>query len=145
MLTLIEKIFYTPEEESSDSELHYAAAALLIHVSIQDENFCSSERSELEMCLTEHFYVDKDDVDEVLSRAEQELEDSVDLHVFTRQLAKEYDYEQRKDMVRLLWRIAFADNKIDYYENVIISKIANLLDVTVRDRVLLKQEVEQGL
>ena len=43
----------------------------------------------------------------------------------------------------MLWEIAFADGSVDEFEENTIWRIAELLGVSTRDRVLLRQRVAE--
>ena len=44
-----------------------------------------------------------------------------------------YDYNQKKELIKLLWDVAFADGRIDKYEDYTIRKIADLIYVRHED------------
>ena len=54
---------------------------------------------------------------------------------------EEMEYEQQKEIVRLLYRVAFADNHLEHFEEHIVTRIASLLGVGPKDRVAMKQQV----
>ena len=44
-----------------------------------------------------------------------------------------YNYEEKKDLIKSLWDVAFADGRIDKYEDYTIRKIADLIYVRHED------------
>jgi uncharacterized tellurite resistance protein B-like protein len=56
-------------------------------------------------------------------------------------LHKSLDAEQKKDVIRLLWQVANADDQLDKYEDFLVRKVADLLYVPHSDVVRLKHEV----
>jgi uncharacterized membrane protein YebE (DUF533 family) len=51
------------------------------------------------------------------------------------------DDEGRHRIIEMMWDIAFADGTVDEIEENVVWRIAELLGVSNRDRVLLRQKV----
>ena len=126
-------------------ELHLVTAALLVHVSLSHDDFSEDEKASVLLCITGHFDIEETVAHQILDKATQRQEDAIDLHSFTRVITRELEQEGRQEIVRLLWQVAFSDNHLDGFEANAISKIAGLLGVSTRDRVLIKQEVQQTI
>lgn len=125
------------------SELHLATAALMVSVSKSDENYSDTEREVLIDNLQTHFSLEKDDALHIADLALEDENDAPSLYQFTRAVSKELNNDERQEIIRLLWKIAFADGHIDNFELNIIAKIAGLLGVSTQDRIRIKHEVEQ--
>ncbi|MFC4348766.1 TerB family tellurite resistance protein [Kordiimonas lipolytica] len=132
------------ENEVGASGLELATAALLVQVSKADGEFTSDERDQLEACVKEHFDLTNLEAAELLARAERDQSDATCLYAFTRTIAKELDNEERQEIVRLLWRVAFADRHIDNFEENVLAKVSGLLGVSPHDRIRIKQEVQSA-
>jgi uncharacterized tellurite resistance protein B-like protein len=61
--------------------------------------------------------------------------------LFTSVLRRALDDDGRQKIVEMLWDIAYADGAADEFEENTIWRIAELLGVSTRDRVLLRQRV----
>jgi uncharacterized tellurite resistance protein B-like protein len=72
---------------------------------------------------------------------EQSDREAVDFYHFTSVLKHTLDDDGRRKIVEMLWDIAFADGLVDEVEENTIWRIAELLGVSTRDRVLLRQRV----
>ncbi|WP_417457673.1 TerB family tellurite resistance protein [Kordiimonas sp.] len=132
-------------KKGNANELQLATAALMAHVAASDGDFCADERERLTDCMTEHFWLSSEEAEDILEQALAEERDATDLYVFTRVISKELDQDGRQEIVRLLWQVAFADNKLDNFEANVLAKIAGLLGVTEQDRIKIKHEVEAAL
>lgn len=132
------------EADTGASGLELATAALLVQVSKADGDFSDEERAQLVACVQDHFGLEQVDAEELLARAERDQNDATCLYAFTRTIAKELDNEERQDIVRLLWRVAFADKHIDNFEENVLAKVSGLLGVSSADRIRIKHEVEAG-
>ncbi len=133
-----EKAGKTPELDG----LAIATAALLVQVCKADGDFSDEERAKLLLVLKDHFSLTDELAAEILVRAEKDQADAVSLYGFTHRITSELDQEGRQQIVKLLWRVAFADEHIDNFEDNVLAKVAGLLGVSTRDRVLLKHEVQ---
>ncbi|WP_262693751.1 tellurite resistance TerB family protein [Kordiimonas aquimaris] len=131
-----------PESVDPQYNLQLSTAALLVYVSCADGEFSAEERSQLIVCLTDQFELDTETAEHILSEAELQQGGATCLYQFTRAITDQLDQDGRQDIVRLLWRVALADNHIDNFEANMLAKVAGLLGVSTRDRVLLKHEVE---
>ena len=132
------------EDEVGPSGLELATAALLVQVSKADGAFTDDERDQLMACVKDHFGLDDKAAEALLVRAERDQSDATCLYAFTRTIAKELDNEGRQDIVRLLWRVAFADKHIDNFEENVLAKVAGLLGVSPQDRIRIKHEIAAG-
>lgn len=144
MFDKISKLFgrETGDTETENDGLALATAALLVQVSKADGDFSPEERDALGQNLQDYFGLDAEVADELLLRAAKSQEDATCLYAFTRTITNELDQAGRQDIVKLLWRVAFADNHIDNFEANVLAKVSGLLGVSPRDRVRLKHEIE---
>lgn len=130
------------ENEQGASGLELATAALLVQVSKADGEFTDDERVQLVACVKEHFDIDQAAAEALLERAERDQSDATCLYAFTRQVAKELDHDERQEIIRLLWRVAFADKHIDNFEENVLAKVSGLLGISPQDRIRMKHEIE---
>ena len=84
------------------------------------------------------FEFNEEELSNLIELAEDAIEEAHDLHQFTRLLNENYDYSGRKELVVQLWRVAYADGRIDKFEEHIIRRIAGLLHVDNSDFVQAK-------
>ncbi|PCK00527.1 MAG: hypothetical protein COA45_01735 [Zetaproteobacteria bacterium] len=132
-------------ETKDMQELHLVTAVLLVHVALGSEDFSNEEKESVLQCLKDHFDFDDGVAQKVMDGAIKREDDAMELYTFTRTITQELDQEGRQEIVKLLWKVAFADGQLDNFEDNIVKKIGGLLDVSIRDRVRLKQEVQAGL
>jgi uncharacterized tellurite resistance protein B-like protein len=115
-----------------------ATAALLVEVMRADQHATDAERAQLLKLLHESFGLPDAELDDLVRLAEAESEEAHDLFQFTRLVSEHYDAEQRIELVRNLWRVAWADGNIDRYEEHLIRRIADLLYVRHSDFIRAK-------
>ena len=140
--TLLGNLFSTnPPAKLSDDDCRIACAALLVHCAKADGHQSPAEDKKLREILRDQFTLSTDDVETLIERASKQQADAVDLHRFTRVIHQNLDRDGRKAVVRSLWEITHADGTIDHEERSIVTLIARLLHVEIRDAVSLRQSV----
>jgi uncharacterized tellurite resistance protein B-like protein len=66
---------------------------------------------------------------------------AVDLYHFTRRLNSVLDNEGRQRIIKMMWQVIYADERMNEFESNIIWRIADLLGVSSRQRIELRQLV----
>ena len=100
-------------------------ACLLVHAAKIDENYTSEEKEIVKKTVNK-LYPDLDNLDEVVSKAEQKENDSNHIQEFTKEV-KSLSLENKIIIVETLWRIILSDGKSDIYENNLMRRLAGLL------------------
>ena len=100
-------------------------ACLLIHAAKIDENYTSKEREIIKKTV-EKLYPDLNNLDDIISKAEQKEKDSNHIQEFTKEV-KSLSKENKIIIIETLWRIILSDGKSDIYENNLMRRLAGLL------------------
>ena len=100
-------------------------ACLLIHAAKIDENYTSEEREIIKKTVKK-LYPDLDNLDGIVTQAEQKEKDSNHIQEFTRDV-KSLSTENKVIIVETLWKIILSDGKSDIYENNLMRRLAGLL------------------
>jgi uncharacterized tellurite resistance protein B-like protein len=130
-----------PARNLREEELRLAAAALLVRASAIDGQVDAVERRKLKALLQERFDLGGDEMRPLLEEAAAREHESVDLYRFTSVLCRELDQDGRKRIVEMLWEVVMADGVIHEFESNLVWRTAELLGVSTRDRVTLRQQV----
>ena len=118
--------FFNRNNEKTDTNLESInIACLLIHAAKIDENYTSEEK-EIVKKTVKKLYPDLDNLDEVVSKAEQKENDSNHIQEFTKDV-KSLSLENKIIIVETLWRIILSDGKSDIYEDNLMRRLAGLL------------------
>ena len=130
------------QEESQDSSLiNNACAALLIEIAYADKDFDESEKMSLKNSLMTTYKIDEIEIDELILDASQSVQESTSLYGYTRIVNDEFSYDEKLNLLKNLWKIAYADGNLDKYEEHLIRKISDLIHVSHRDYINIKLEV----
>jgi len=128
-----------------EEELRLAAAALLVHATAIDGEVAPEERRKLNALLQRHFGLGDDEARQLIREAIVHDHGAVDLHRFTSVLCAQLDQDGRNQIIEMLWEIAMADCMVHEFESNLVWRVAELLGVSARDRVLLRKAVASRL
>ena len=119
-----------------------SVAVLLLEAARQDDHFDPSERTVIEKILTERFHLSAQECAHLIEAAEKHVRNMVQLHGHTNDIAQEMTPQERIDLIEMLWEVAYADGVLDPEEDLLIRRVAGLIHVSDRDRVLARQRAQ---
>jgi uncharacterized tellurite resistance protein B-like protein len=129
--SFIGELFEAPQERVfEDQDFHLAAAALLVHI---------AAIARVQKLVEERFKLSHAQARELIAHATESEREAVDLYHFTSVLKRALDEEGRRQLVGMLWELAYADGDIDECEENVVWRVAELLGVSTRERVTLRQ------
>jgi len=128
-----------------EHQLNLAAAALLVEMILQDDNVDKTEVAEVKRLLVTQFAIPEAEMESLYALAEEEKHQSTDYHEFTSLIAKHYTQPQKIQLVESLWRVAYADQVLDKYEEHMVRRISDLIYVSHKDFIQAKHRVESAL
>ena len=76
--------------------------------------------------------------EEIFEIIEIYSKDSVSFYEFVEDINKNYSKEEKLDLIRFMWRMAYADNKLDVDEERLIRRMADLIKIKDIDILKLK-------
>lgn len=119
-----------------------AAAALMYQVMDADGVRQDAEWERLKQLLSETYGVTGKELDALVLAGGNADADAVDLYTFTSVLKRHLDESGRVAFVGLMWDVAYADGTLDELEDNTLWRIAELLGVERRDRILERQKAK---
>ena len=128
-----------------DNDYRVAAAALLIHVATLDRALTDPQRDRLRVILQANFSLDAARTDALIAAAEAAEHDSIDFYHFTRVIMRALDEGGRERVLAMMWEMVLADGRVSEFEDNVIWRVADLLGLSTRQRVELRQEAAEGL
>ena len=127
-----------------EAALRLATAVLMIDVARADDVFEESEFDRVLRLVETHFKLTPQQAAELFNEASEEADDLISVYDFTEILHRHLDEDEKARIVGLLWQVAYADGRLDKYEDSLVLKISDLLYVS-RGRVMrLKHDAEQA-
>ena len=76
--------------------------------------------------------------EEIFEIIEIYSKDSVSFYEFVEDINKNYSKEEKLNLIRFMWRMAYADNKLDVDEERLIRRMADLINIKDMDILKLK-------
>lgn len=149
-MNLLERLklgFAGDAANASDSEhdVQIAAAVLLLEMEHADNEHDPQERAEIALQLKNYFELDDDEVNTLITAAEPQAEEAVSLHRFLQALNERMSHAQRRSVLEMLWRVAYADQNLDTLEEGLLREIAELLNLPHREFIKSKLSVTGDL
>jgi uncharacterized tellurite resistance protein B-like protein len=131
-------------EEPDLSMLNSACAALLVEIAFADKDFEEREKQILKESLIQTYDIEESAVQEIIDDAQQEVNESTSLYAYTRIVNDEFEYNDKLDLLRNLWKVAYSDGNLDKYEEHLIRKISDLIHISHSDYINIKLEIRDN-
>ena len=125
--------------------IRMAIATLLMEVARAHSATTEAERRAVQRLIETHFALPPDVSQTIAAAAEHEAEHATSLYPLTSMINRECSQQDKRQVVRMLWEVSFADGHLDRHEEHIIRRIADLLHVPHREFIRAKLHVtEEG-
>jgi uncharacterized tellurite resistance protein B-like protein len=121
-----------------------AAAALMFHVMNADGTRHDVEWERLKDVLSENFGVTSGEMQSLIAAGEKADKEAIDLYAFTSVLKRHLDEEARIEFIHAMWEVVYADGMLHELEDNILWRVAELIGVDRRERVLARQEAARN-
>lgn len=125
-------------------------ALLMIDIAGSDHQLDPLELQMIREILAQEFSLKEEEVDTLINHARNALEDQTDLWDPISHLNAQLDRSEKLELLFQLWRIIYADGRLDGHEDHLIHKIADLLKLDHEELIRAKlqakdQSLEQKL
>ncbi|MGR8918940.1 MAG: tellurite resistance TerB family protein [Gammaproteobacteria bacterium] len=145
MLRTIKQLFeqqiasLAPEDDPG-AALPLAVAALLFEISRADHDVDDTERHQMAVAVASLCDTPEAEIEALLDSAGEAVHEAVSLYDFTSVVNEHFSHESKYELLLMLWRVAWADGRIDRYEDYYVRKIADLLHLSQREFIRAKHE-----
>ena len=151
MIDLVKKFFSRDVNDSSADQggkkthdIRIATCALFLEMATIDGEFSESEKKRIVSTLEKEYQLSDEYADALIEASNRELEGSIDLWRFTHLINQNYSMEEKIRIIEMVWKIAYADGRLDKHEDYLVHKLARLLRLTHRQLIEAKQKVLNG-
>ncbi|MEE9430012.1 MAG: TerB family tellurite resistance protein [Melioribacteraceae bacterium] len=150
MLKYFKDLFLKEESANVDSEnrnhlLQIASCALFLELANSDDEFTTDEKSNIIELMEKQFNMSPSSVENLIEQAEEKIVNSVSIYEFTEIVNEQLNNDEKYEIIKNLWRLAYVDDKLDKYEDYFIKKISNNLNMSNQDRISAKLEVKDEM
>ena len=129
---------HTPPPHVPDPRL--SVAVLMVEAALQDEHFCERERGMIQNLLMRRFNLSAEEYGQLIAAAENQNKQLVQLVGHASDISETIAMPERVELIGMLWDVAYADDQLHPEEELLIRRIAGLISVGDRDRVMARKE-----
>ena len=115
------------EDQNTDIDI---LAGLMIEAANTDGNVTQDEVNKISISLINIFKEDSKLVEDSLTKALNNKDNSLSLYYYTSKLNKSFSDEKKILLIEVLWEIILSDNEIHDYESNLIRRLAGLLYIS---------------
>ena len=138
MLDVVKKFFQKDDvvdkteikREDSAERIQVATCALLLEVANSDDEFSDIEEGNIIQILKRDFGLSDEYAKELIQLSDMERKESIDLWQFTHLINEYYSLEEKIKIIEMVWKVIYADGKLDKYEDHLAHKLSNLLQLS---------------
>jgi uncharacterized tellurite resistance protein B-like protein len=130
----------SPAGTKGQDPLRLATAAVLLEIAHADGVFTPAEDGDVVGFLKNAFSLDEASVRELLKTADEIRARTIDHFALTNYIRRSATLQERIDIVKTMWRVAYSDGRLTDYENYLVRKLADLLGI--EHRVMIDAKVD---
>ena len=131
-----------PEETKDDI---ISVMALLIEASNIDGDTSELEIKKIKDMVSKYFKLDDESINLIYKSALELQSQSVSFHNFTSNFNKNYSYEEKINIIEMLWFVVLVDNVEHDFESNLMRRICGLLYIKDVDSGKIKKTVKEKL
>ena len=129
ILSFFEDVSKQDSQSSNSHSIVLASLALLIEVAKSDHDIDTVELEEIVKLAIKTFGIAQEEHETLIAQAKEVASNSTSLYEYTSVINEHYSEKQKYQLIHAMWRVAFADGRLDRYEEHLIRKIADLIYV----------------
>lgn len=129
------------KEEDATARIQLATCVLLLEVAHSDDHYGPAEEDQIVEILKEDFQLSAEYAAELLELAHQERDKSADMWRFTNVIDNNYSNEEKESVIETLWKVVYADERLHFYEDHLIHRLAKLLNLSHKQLIDAKKRV----
>lgn len=119
------------EAAVSADELQRAVAALCVEMAHADMQEHPAELEHAQKMLAQRFALTTEQAAGLLKAGMAESDRAASLFRFVTLINRQFDAGAKRSLLVMLWRLAYADGKLDKYEDALMHKLAELMYVPI--------------
>jgi uncharacterized tellurite resistance protein B-like protein len=134
---------FTPDAavQTSADRLQLATALLFAKAGLIDGEVSADEHSAIVQLLRKRFSLSDQQSVALFDRAITAAQDSVELFSHTKIVKDALSYEERLDIIEMLWEVVYADGHLHDFEANLMRRVTGLLYVEDKDSGTARKRV----
>jgi uncharacterized tellurite resistance protein B-like protein len=126
----------------SEDKIRVATCIVLLEIANADNDFSADERAIIHGILMQRFGLSKSEVESLIQEASRRIAASIDTWSLTRILTADLSEGERVEIMEAIWRVIYADGRLEGYEDALVHKLAFLLDLTHDQMIAAKLKIQ---
>jgi uncharacterized tellurite resistance protein B-like protein len=147
MFDRLKALFGGPAPQPAPDE-PLAAALLLLELARADFETAEVEQAKVAELLAHRYGLDPAQTQVLMQRARSQARAAVSLYDYVRTLNERLDAAGKQELMSMLWQVAYADGRLDMYEEQLLRKLAELLyipnEIYIRTKLAARGETGVG-
>lgn len=132
------------EPAADEHALARAGAVVLLEMAAVNDQFDEAELDIIHQAIEGSFGLEGAELSALISEAKTLRRQAVSLHDYTRGLRTGLPREYRDELVGWLWKVAYADGRIDRFEEQLLRRLTDLLGVPHEEFIRRKHMAAAG-
>lgn len=104
-----------------------ASAVLLLEMARADFDLGEVEQAHIRQVLQQHYQLDAQQLDTLMQAAGDSAQNAASLYKFLKTINDQHSVAEKTELLTMIWRVAYADGKLDPQEEALLRRIADLL------------------
>jgi len=137
---VLQEVLAAQEIEEANA-LPMACALLMFEILRADYRADAAELNKISQHIRTAFGFSQDEARRLMQQAQQQSDEMVSLHEVVRTINEAYSADEKRNLLKMLWDVAYADGELDSNEEYTLRRLADLLHVPHRDFIKTKHAV----
>ena len=132
-------------EQTAALDLERVTAHLLLEVARADYSVDDEELQGIVAAIAKASSLSESEISEIVDLATREVDENISYHQHIAFINDECSQAQKNALMENMWRIAYADQQLDKYEEAFIRRFADLIYLSHREFMQAKHRVLESL
>jgi uncharacterized tellurite resistance protein B-like protein len=132
------------ETENRETRIHVAACVVLLEAANVDYECTDDEVAHVLETMKKTFDLSHGYAEELMELAREEREKALDIWRFANRIKRNFSRAERLAIMEDIWRVIYADGRLDKHEDHFVRKLATLLGLSHREMIDTKLKVTES-
>ncbi len=130
MLDKLKNWLQPQHKQTEPPSIELSTAVLMLDIAVADGSIDNDEVAGIRALLRDEFALDSDALEQVMSSANQLLQNSVDMYDYARVVCHSLPVVRRERLLTGMWRVAMADDDLHQYEEGRLRMLSDLMGLS---------------
>lgn len=144
MKNLLDRLLGRDDRPAAAASPALAVAQLLIEIARSDLQVQEAELGVVREHLAQAYGLSREQLDALVDEAGRKVDTATSLYDTVQRVNAALMPEQKAGLMRALWQVAYADRRLDAYEEALLRRLAELLYVPHSEFIREKLKVLDG-